>query len=126
MNKQYEAVKEFHEKFDHPVQTTPTLITPARAAARAAWMREEVQEFIDAQNIYDQADAMIDLMYFALGTLVEMGVPPTPLFDIVHQANMQKLWADGKPHYNADGKTIKPEGWQNPYPLLKAEIDKNL
>ena len=79
---------------------------------------------IIADNIYEQADAMIDLMYFALGTMVEMGLEADELFSIVQQANMAKLWPDGKPHYNPkDGKVIKPEGWEDPAPKIKAYID---
>lgn len=87
-------------------------------------MQEEVEEFLEAEDVVDQADAMIDLIYFALGTLVEMGVKPEPLFRIVHEANMKKLWPDGKPHYNEDGKTVKPPGWTDPYPALQAEIER--
>ena len=95
-----------------------------RALSRAKWMQEEVAEFLIADNIYEQADAMIDLMYFALGTMVEMGLEADELFDIVQQANMAKLWPDGKPHYNPkDGKVIKPEGWEDPAPKIKAYID---
>ena len=57
-------------------------------------MLEEINEFLDAvkeQDIVEQADAMIDTIYFALGTLVEMGVQPEQLFDIVQHANMSKL-----------------------------------
>ena len=43
-------------------------------------MNEEVAEFLVAEDIYEQADAMIDLMYFALGTMVEMGLEPDELF----------------------------------------------
>ena len=32
----------------------------------------------------------------------------------VHRSNMAKLWDDGKPHYRADGKAEKPEGWAAP------------
>ena len=87
-------------------------------------MQEEVAEFLIADDIYEQADAMIDLMYFALGTMVEMGLEADELFAIVQQANMAKLWPDGKPHYNPkDGKVIKPEGWEDPAPKIKAYID---
>ena len=58
---------------------------------------------------------MIDVIYFAFGTLVEMEIEPDEIFKIVHKANMNKLLDDGKPHYNADGKTIKPDTWENPY-----------
>lgn len=119
----WEQVKTFHETFDSPVGKIPGRLDKARAEARASWMREEVREFLDADNVYDQADAMIDLIYFALGTLVEMGVPPQELFDVVQKANMKKLWPDGKPRFREDGKIIKPEGWEPPEPQLKKIID---
>jgi len=66
---------------------------------------------------------MIDLIYFALGTLVEMSVKPDELFKIVHKANMSKIWSDGKAHTDGDGKVIKPPGWQDPEARIKTAID---
>jgi len=123
LNSAWEQVKTFHETFDSPVGKEPSMLDQKRAEARASWMREEIQEFLDSRNIYDQADAMIDLIYFALGTLVEMGIPPEELFDAVQEANMNKLWSDGKPRFREDGKIIKPEGWRPPEPELKKIID---
>ncbi|MDR1539097.1 MAG: hypothetical protein LBU32_14095 [Clostridiales bacterium] len=119
---QWELVREFHRKFGHPAPAEPIMIARERAEKRHSWMLEEINEFLDARTIADQADAMIDLIYFALGTLVEMGVKPEELFDIVHNANMQKLWEDGKPRWNKDGKTIKPAGWKDPYELIAQAI----
>ena len=125
INEEFEQVKEFHEKFGSPVSETPVLMTEERAKFRAGFMLEEVQEFIDSENIYDQADAMIDLIYFALGTLVEMGVKPKAIFDIVQNANMSKLWDDGKPRYReGDNKVMKPPSWEDPFPKIKAAIDE--
>jgi tetratricopeptide (TPR) repeat protein len=88
-------------------------------------MREEINEFLEARTLVEQADAMIDLMYFAMGTMVEMGLRPEELFDIVHHANMSKLWSDGKPRFRpADGKIQKPENWVDPEPLLLKAIEK--
>jgi predicted HAD superfamily Cof-like phosphohydrolase len=124
MKKEWNDVREFHEKFGHPVAEEPRMIDRKRALSRGKWMNEEVAEFLIADSIYEQADAMIDLMYFALGTLVEMGLEADELFDIVQKANMAKLWPDGKPHYNPkDGKVIKPEGWEDPAPKIRAYID---
>ena len=122
MNKEWEAVREFHETFKHPVADKPVFMKEERAKARYAWMLEEINEFLEAEEVVEQADAMIDTIYFALGTLVEMGVKPEALFEIVQEANMSKLWADGKPHFNEMGKTIKPEGWQDAHEKLKAAI----
>ena len=119
MNHEWARVRLFHEKFGAPHPDAPTLLTPQRAKARADWMQEEIEEFLQATALVDQADAMIDLIYFALGTLVEMGVPPDELFAVVQKANMDKLWPDGKVHRREDGKVIKPAGWQPPEPELK-------
>ena len=124
MNKEWPAVREFHEKFGHPVEDKPTEMKPERAKKRYNWMLEEINEFLEADEIVEQADAMIDVIYFALGTLVEMGIEPDSLFEIVQEANMSKLWPDGKPHYNAEGKTIKPSTWEDPHEKLKAEIER--
>ena len=118
MDKQYAQVKAFHEAFGHPIAATPTAMSQGRVLKRAEWMKEELDEFVTAEHEADplvsQADAMIDLIYFALGTLVEMGVPPERMFELVQQANMAKLWPDGKPRFRGDGKIIKPVGWQGP------------
>jgi predicted HAD superfamily Cof-like phosphohydrolase len=122
MNRQYDQVREFHNAFGHPVADLPTLLPPDRLAARIKWKLEEIQELKDATTVEDQADALIDLMYFALGTMVEIGVQPEQLFDIVQRANMAKVWPDGSVHHREDRKIIKPPGWVAPEPLLREEI----
>lgn len=125
MNRAWEKVYQFHQAFSVPYQDRPTFLPPDRVKKRAEWMIEEIKEFQASQTVTAQADAMIDLMYFAMGTLVEMGVRPERLFEIVHQANMSKLWENGKPRYRAsDGKIIKPPKWQPPEPLLQEELKK--
>lgn len=127
MNKEYNEVKKFHEAFGHPVAKEPTILSRERAEKRYAWMLEEINEFMEAtknRDIVEQADAMIDTIYFALGTLVEMGVFPDELFYIVQEANMSKLWSDGRPYYNDMGKVIKPQGWQDPHSKLELAIKK--
>jgi predicted HAD superfamily Cof-like phosphohydrolase len=72
-----------------------------------------------------QADALTDVNYFVQGSFVLLGVDPQPLFDIVQDANMAKLFPDGKPRYReSDGKIIKPDGWQPPEDKLKLEIER--
>lgn len=124
MNKEWEMVLDFQKKFGHPYAEKPVMMEPERAKKRYAWMLEEINEFLEADEIVEQADAMIDVMYFALGTLVEMGIEPDRLFEIVHEANMTKLWPDGKPHFNEMGKTIKPSTWEDPHPKLEEEINR--
>jgi predicted HAD superfamily Cof-like phosphohydrolase len=123
MQIEQDMVKGFHEAFRHPTVDEPSFLNRERLGSRMDWMREEINELAAAETLDDQADAVVDLIYFALGTLVEMGVDGEPLFHIVHNANMQKLWPDGKPRFReSDGKVIKPEGWLPPEPALREEI----
>lgn len=121
-----DAVREFHHAFSHPVADSPVNLSEERAITRSGWMLEELEEFTTAETVVDRADAMIDLIYFALGTLIEMGVRPGSLFQIVQAANMAKLHADGKPRYRADNKVLKPEGWVAPEPQIAAEIERQM
>jgi predicted HAD superfamily Cof-like phosphohydrolase len=128
INKEYNMVKKFQKAFNNPFAEKPTLMNIERANKRYNWMKEEIDEFIKAtknKDIVEQADAMIDVIYFALGTLVELGIEPENLFAIVQQANMSKLWEDGKPRFReSDGKVIKPPSWIDPHKKLVTEIQR--
>jgi predicted HAD superfamily Cof-like phosphohydrolase len=117
-------VKKFHETFKHPISEKPTMLSIERLAQRNIWVSEELQESLEATDVIGQADAMIDAIYFLLGTLVEMGVKPQAIFEIVQGANMSKVFPDGQPRWNEVGKVIKPEGWVAPEPKIEAEIKR--
>lgn len=121
MNNAYEKVKEFHKAFEHPTAEHPTPLTDERIKKRATWMAEEIIELAQAQDVVEQADALADIMYFCLGTFVEMGVKPEAIFNMVHKANMAKLFPDGKVHKEGT-KTIKPPGWTGPEMGIHHEI----
>jgi len=126
MNEAFESVRAFHQAFGVPAAGLPHMMAPGRVSRRANWISDEVQEFRDAVSLADQADAMIDIIYFALGGLVEMGIKPDGLFSIVQAANMAKLWPDGTAHFRSDSKILKPPGWVDPRPAIEAEIDKQV
>lgn len=102
----------------------------------AKW-QENIQQTVtkiktEAKPVEDvligQVDALIDANYFNYGSFVLMGVNPQPVFHFVHQANMGKLFPDGKPHYReGDGKVLKPENWEAdfaPEGKIKTEIER--
>ena len=125
IDRAWEDVRAFHLAFGHPAPAAPELLHADLVERRAAWIEEEAEELRDAQTIAEQADAFIDIIYFALGGLVNLGVRPERLWDIVQSANMAKLWPDGRPrHRPGDGKVVKPDGWQDPGPLLEDEIER--
>lgn len=82
---------------------------------RLNFLHEEVAEFDRAETLEDQADALIDLVYFALGALHHMGVPAGPVWDEVHARNMQKrLGTVAKRALPGMKDAVKPEGWTAP------------
>lgn len=83
---------------------------------RIQMMLEELREFTQADTLEEQADSLVDLVYFALGTAVMMGLPWDQLFDEVHRANMEKELISSKEESTRLNKldVKKPEGWQAP------------
>lgn len=78
--------------------------------------------------LVEQVDALTDLLYFTYGSFSLLGVEPTEIFSIVHEANMGKLFPDGKPRYHpVTHKVLKPENWEKdfaPEPKIKAELER--
>ena len=78
------------------------------------------------QDLVGQVDALIDSLYFTYGSFVLMGVDPERIFDIVHQANMGKIFPDGKAHFDPlTHKILKPDDWEEKY-APEAAIEKEL
>lgn len=121
-------IREFHEVFARtPHPSGPTLLDPWQVERRTTWCAEEGEEIRDATTIAEQADGFIDMIYFALGGLDEMGLDPSPIWDIVHAANMAKRQPDGSvKRHPVTGKTLKPADWQDPGPLIEAEIARQI
>jgi hypothetical protein len=88
----------FHENFGLPCVfgsrlPDPRHVPPDVAAFRVKFLKEEVEELEAAYAEHDLpgvADALVDLVYVALGTAHLHGLPWGDLFDTVHAANMRK------------------------------------
>lgn len=114
-----DKVREFHTKMGQPLTYKPQGLTYTRFQQRYGWLEEEVDELLMAQPVEDpplweddlvaQADALADIIYVALGTASEMGLPMDKIFDAVHKANMTK-----EPVKDGKGKVSKPVGWVGP------------
>lgn len=122
LNDIWRVVRDFHLAFGLPTTEPPQLLATPRTGERSKWMREELHEFESAATIPEQADAMVDLIYLAIGTLVEMGVPPGRVFELVHSSNLGKRWADGTVRLDREGKVLKPPAWSSPNVEIEAYV----
>lgn len=108
-----------------PIPEKPTRLSTPRKKWASLALLEELVEFQDAETLADEVDALVDLIYFATGRLVEMGVPPLPVFEEVHSANMKKERGTLSKRPDSLGyDAIKPEGWTAPDLSRYLEVTK--
>lgn len=109
-------------------QFTQSLLDMHSAIDRAA-IKVQSKEYSESPLV-GQVDALTDLLYFTYGSFVLMGVDPQPIFETVHEANMGKLFPDGKAHFDpVTHKILKPANWEKHYApekAIKKELDKQL
>ncbi len=112
-------IKEFHDKFGLSDGGKPRLLDLEQSQFRVTCLKEEVAEFQTAlqhDDLPEAFDALIDLVYFALGTAHVMNLPFEDGWRRVHAANMTKVRAaNGFASKRGSGfDVIKPAGWTPP------------
>ena len=88
-------------------------------------LQEELDELTAAvieNDIGGQVDALIDVIYFALGGLFQMGAPMAACWDAVHTKNMAKVM--GTTHRGTVNDAAKPADWTPPNHELFVKMPK--
>ena len=68
----------------------------------------------DLELMAEQVDAFVDIDYYNCNAAAKVGFNVDDVFNLVHQANMNKKFEDGTFHKNSEGKVIKPPSWTEP------------
>jgi predicted HAD superfamily Cof-like phosphohydrolase len=116
----YALIKEFHTKFGLEYTGKPRTLSRDLRNFRMEFMEEELAEYAVAaahhKQLHSELDALVDLVYVALGTAYLQGFDFNEAFKRVHEANMKKVRAssltDSKRGSIYD--VVKPEGWAAP------------
>lgn len=120
MEKQLQAVSQFHKAFGLGISEKPTAnLLENTIRLRFNLMKEENEEYLEAalnQNLTEVADALGDMLYILCGTMLEHGMQEKiiEVFDEIQRSNMSKLGSDGKPIYREDGKVLKGPNYFKP------------
>ncbi|RTY68287.1 nucleoside triphosphate pyrophosphohydrolase family protein [Flavobacterium sp. LB2P53] len=120
MQKQINAVKEFHTAFKIGHSETPIAgLAETKHILRFNLMKEENEEYLEAvqnNDLIEIADALGDMMYILCGTIIEHGLQDKieAVFDEIQRSNMSKLGQDGEPIYREDGKVMKGPNYFKP------------
>ena len=118
----FRTVKKFNFLARRNIPRVPTMPGADVKAELAIRIYEEVDEFIEAKSLREMIDALIDIIYVTLDACVQLGLRPSPFFEIIARNNLSKVFPDGWMRTNERGKVIKPSSWIPP----DAEIDKEL
>lgn len=110
----------FHQKFGLlPVAAQPTALSAELSDFRVKFMQEELDEYrraVASGDLEAQHDALIDLVYVAMGTAYLQRLPFNTGWDNVQLANMKKVRAlrAGDSERGSTFDVVKPPGWQPP------------
>ena len=75
----------------------------------------ELKEAIEANDKVEQLDALIDILVVTMGAVRAAGWDGQGAWKEVMNTNFAKIDpVTGKVNKRADGKVLKPEGWQAP------------
>ncbi len=111
------------------VSDTLVVIPLSVADARASFLEEEIQEYLDANkkgDIVGVIDALCDIQYFLFGMVVIHGAMSifTKCFNVVHWSNMSKIGENKEVLFREDGKILKGPNYWKPTNILTKIVDK--
>ena len=120
MQKQINAVKQFHSAFGLGISDSVKADLGEKTnVLRYNLMKEENEEYLEAvrnDDIVEIADALGDMLYILCGTILEHGLQHKieAVFDEIQRSNMSKLDDNGLPIYREDGKVMKGPNYFKP------------
>jgi len=116
VNQFLKDIEAFHIKYGLAYNGQPRMLDEKTSSFRSRFIEEELDEYILADTMEDKFDALIDLVYVALGTAYMHGFDFEEGWKRVQAANMKKIRAT-QADQSKRGSTIdvvKPEGWEAP------------
>ena len=122
----FRTVKKFNFLARRSTRHLPFMPDPDLKKELARRIYEEVSELMEAETPKDVIDALIDILYVTLDACVQIGLRPSPFFEIIARNNLSKVWPDGWMQTNEKGKVIKPPTWIAPDAEIDAELARQM
>ena len=119
------AVVEFNQEILKIEQRSLKPLSYEELSISKKCLAEELSEFDEAafsSDIVGQVDALVDLMYFAIGVAYKLGLTPEQIHACcmaVHAANMDKKRGINAKRATGAADATKPEGWVGPEARIK-------
>lgn len=119
----HDHIRQFHKKFYLDYEGDPRQLPEDLEKFRIRFMQEELDEYraaCEAGDLEKQLDALVDLVYVAIGTADLQGFPFQRAWNAVHVANMKKIRTQRPTERGGGWDVVKPQGWKAP--SLKALV----
>jgi predicted HAD superfamily Cof-like phosphohydrolase len=118
MTKVFTDVQIFMKSVGHDVPSKPQSQSSDQAELYKNLIKEEVEEFWDAELIssdVDEIDACFDMIWVIVGYMKSRGWDCEGIWDEGAKSNLSKIDpVTGLVRRREDGKILKPDGWQKP------------
>tara|TARA_R100000781_G_scaffold25970_1_gene19015 strand:- start:17 stop:436 length:420 start_codon:yes stop_codon:yes gene_type:complete len=125
-------INRFHRKFGFKKTDKPSIPDdPELVNFRTSFLIEELAEYTNAitqKNKAEVLDALVDIVYIALGTAWLFNLPFEKAWKEVQRANMEKIRAKDKTGKRGTKfDVIKPKNWKPPNieRIVEEEIEIN-
>jgi len=110
-------IAQLYDKFEMTYNLAPVLLSRETLRARAAFIREELEELeaaVESGDYLETIDALVDIVVVVKGTAVMMGLRWARHWDEVQEANMRKKRGTLSKRPGLKEDLIKPPGWFGP------------
>ena len=76
----------------------------------------------DKKNLDGCIENLILIIYCIIDRLVEQGIYPDTILNLMIYDDLQKVWSDNKKHYDKHGKSIYPNGYKSISKSIDEEV----
>jgi predicted HAD superfamily Cof-like phosphohydrolase len=117
----FQAVLEFHQKFNIPIASKPEMLHKERFDFRCQLHYEEQKELeaaFEDSDLVKIADGLGDLLFVIAGTCIEFGLPMGEILNAISEANLRKQPSELKP--------LKGMDWVGPEEAIRNALGSML
>mgnify|MGYP002627343668 CR=1 FL=1 len=125
MDIEYEKIKEIRGNNQEELSEVPKMVDTLQMQEIIRNINGNINDFkIAAANkdLDSSINALTKVLYSILDGFVQEGIYPGSIFDIVLLYKFDRIWMDGKIHYNEFHEIVPPRNWSIPYNDFRKEL----
>ena len=125
MDIEYEKLKEIKRNNQERFSEVPKMTDLSQIKEIIGNITSSINNFKDAslnEDLDDAIEALTSSLYYVLDGFLQEGIYPGSIFEIIVLSKLDRIWMDGKIHYNEFGEIQPPKNWSIPYGDFRNEL----